>query len=129
MLNHIEIMGRLTKDPELRQTNSGVYVASFTVACDRDYESNGKRETDFINVVAWRQGGEFVSKYFSKGSMIVVSGRLESRKYQDHEGKARTAWEVNADRVYFGESRRQENNDKPVFEDVPDDDGDGDLPF
>ena len=108
MLNHITIMGRLTRDPELRTTQSGVSVASFTAAVDRDFggRDGGERQTDFIDCVAWRQTGEFVSKYFHKGSMMVVSGRLQSRKWQDREGNNRTSWEINADNVYFGESRR-----------------------
>ena len=108
MLNHITIMGRLTRDPELRTTQSGVSVASFTAAVDRDFggRDGGERQTDFIDCVAWRQTGEFVSKYFHKGSMIVVSGRLQSRKWQDRDGNNRTNWEVVADNVYFGESRR-----------------------
>ena len=108
MLNHITIMGRLTRDPELRRTGSGIAVASFTVAVDRDFSGRdgGEKQTDFIDCVAWRQTGEFVSKYFRKGSMIVVSGRLQSRKWQDRDGNNRTNWEVNADNVYFGESRR-----------------------
>ena len=107
MLNHITIMGRLTRDPELRSTQSGVSVASFTVAVDRDFggRDGGEKQTDFIDCVAWRQTGEFVSKYFHKGSMIVVSGRLQSRKWQDREGNNRTNWEIQADNVYFGESR------------------------
>ena len=107
MLHHIVIMGRLTRDPELRTTQSGVSVTSFTVAVDRDFggRDGGERQTDFIDCVAWRQTGEFVSKYFHKGSMIVVSGRLQSRKWQDRDGNNRTSWEVNADNVYFGESR------------------------
>ena len=108
MLNHITIMGRLTRDPELRTTQSGVSVASYTVAVDRDFggRDGGERQTDFIDCVAWRQTGEFVSKYFHKGSMIVVSGRLQSRKWQDRDGNNRTSWEVIAENVYFGESRR-----------------------
>jgi len=108
MLNHIVIMGRLTRDPELRSTQSGVSVASFTVAVDRDFSGRdgGEKQTDFIDCVAWRSTGEFVSKYFHKGSMIVVSGRLQSRKWQDREGNNRTSWEITADNVYFGESRR-----------------------
>ena len=107
MLNHIVIMGRLTRDPELRSTQSGVSVASFTVAVDHDFggRDGGEKQTDFIDCVAWRQTGEFVSKYFHKGSMIVVSGRLQSRKWQDREGNNRTNWEIQADNVYFGESR------------------------
>ena len=108
MLNHIVIMGRLTRDPELRYTQSQTPVASFTVAVDRDFggRDGGERQTDFIDCVAWRQTGEFVSKYFHKGSMIVVSGRLQSRKWQDRDGNNRTNWEIVADNVYFGESRR-----------------------
>ena len=108
MLNHIVIMGRLTRDPELRRTGSGIAVASFTVAVDRDFggRDGGERETDFIDCVAWRQTGEFVSKYFTKGSMIVVSGRLQIRSWTDKEGGKRRTAEVVADNVYFGESKR-----------------------
>ena len=112
MLNHITIMGRLVRDPELRSTQSGTSVASFTVAVDRDFggRDGGEKQTDFIDCVAWRQTGEFVSKYFHKGSMIVVSGKLQSRKWQDREGNNRTNWEVVADNVYFGEGRRDNNS-------------------
>ena len=112
MLNHITIMGRLTRDPELRRTGSGVAVASFTVAVDRDFSGRdgGERETDFIDCVAWRQTGEFVSKYFTKGSMIVVSGRLQIRNWNDKDGNKRRTAEVVADNVYFGESKRSESN-------------------
>ena len=108
MLNHITIMGRLTRDPELRRTGSGIAVASFTVAVDRDYapKDGGERKTDFINCVAWRQTGEFVSKYFTKGRMIVVDGRLEMRDWTDKEGNKRRTAEVVADNVYFGDSKR-----------------------
>jgi len=108
MLNHIVLMGRLTRDPELRYTGSNVPVASFSIAVDRDFGrgENGEKQTDFINVSAWRQTGEFVSKYFTKGSMIVVSGRLQIRDYTDRDGNRRTAAEVVADNVYFGESKR-----------------------
>ena len=108
MLNHIVIMGRLTRDPELRRTGSGVAVASFTVAVDRDFggRDGGEKETDFIDCVAWRQTGEFVSKYFTKGSMIVVSGRLQIRNWNDKDGNKRRSAEVVADNVYFGESKR-----------------------
>ena len=110
MLNHITIMGRLTRDPELRRTGSGVAVASFTVAVDRDFgkNENGEKETDFIDCVAWRQTGEFVSKYFTKGSMIVVSGRLQVRSWTDKEGNKRRTAEVVADNCYFGESKRND---------------------
>ena len=114
MLNHIVIMGRLTRDPELRRTGSGIAVASFTVAVDRDYggRDGGERETDFIDCVAWRSTGEFVSKYFAKGSMIVVSGRLQIRGWTDKDGNKRRSAEVVADNVYFGESKRSAaNND------------------
>ena len=109
MLNHIVIMGRLTRDPELRRTGTGVAVTSFTVAVDRDFgnRENGERETDFIDCVAWRQTGEFVSKYFAKGRMAVVSGRLQIRNWTDKEGNKRRTAEVVADNVYFGDSKRE----------------------
>ena len=108
MLNHIVIMGRLTRDPELRRTGTGIAVASFNVAVDRDFggRDGGERETDFIDCVAWRTTGEFVSKYFTKGSMIVVSGRLQIRGWTDKDGNKRRSAEVVADNVYFGESKR-----------------------
>ena len=108
MLNHIVIMGRLTRDPELRRTGTGVAVASFTVAVDRDFgkNENGEKETDFIDCVAWRQTGEFVSKYFTKGRMIVVSGRLQIRSWTDKDGNKRRTAEVVADNCYFGDSKR-----------------------
>ena len=157
MLNHITVMGRLTRDPEMRTTQSGVSVVSFTVACDRDFggRDGGERQTDFIDCVAWRSTGEFVSKYFHKGSMIVVSGRLQSRKWQDRDGNNRTSWEINADNVYFGESRRDSDSGRDSYSSnsysssyshnsydggkssapapantfVELDDGDGELPF
>ena len=108
MLNHITIMGRLTRDPELRRTGSGIAVASFSLAVDRDFspKDGGERETDFIDCVAWRQTGEFVSKYFTKGRMAVVSGRLQIRGWTDKDGNKRRSAEVVADNVYFGDSRR-----------------------
>ncbi len=108
MLNHIIIMGRLTRDPELRRTGSGIAVASFSLAVDRDYSprDGGERETDFIDCVAWRQTGEFVSKYFTKGRMAVVSGRLQIRSWTDKDGNKRRTAEVVADNVYFGDSKR-----------------------
>ena len=110
MLNHITLMGRLVREPEMRRTGSGVAVTSFTLAVDRDFgkSENGEKETDFIDCVAWRQTGEFVSKYFTKGSMIVVSGRLQIRSWTDKEGGKRRTAEVVADNVYFGESKRSE---------------------
>ena len=108
MLNHIVLMGRLTRDPELRRTGSGVAVASFTIACDRDFsdKQSGEKETDFIECVAWRQTGEFVSKHFTKGRMIVVSGRLQVRKWKNKDGENRYTTEVVADNCYFGDSKR-----------------------
>ena len=110
MLNHITIMGRLTRDPELRRTGSGIAVASFTVAVDRDFggRDGGEKETDFIDCVAWRQTGEFVSKYFTKGRMIVVSGRLQIRSWTDKDGNKRRTAEVVADNCYFGDSKRDD---------------------
>lgn len=110
MLNHITIMGRLTRDPELRRTGSGVAVASFTIACDRDFGQNGEKETDFIEVTAWRNTAEFVSKYFNKGRMAVVSGRLQIRKWEDKNGNKRNTAEVVADNVYFGDSKKEESS-------------------
>ncbi len=155
MLNHIVLMGRLTRDPELRYTNSNVPVASFRIAVDRDFGrgENGEKQTDFIDVVAWRQTGEFVSKYFTKGSMAVVSGRLQMRDWTDRDGNKRTSAEVVADNVYFGDSKRRDDGGEPparsnsysnrsssqdsygqssapsrgAFEDLSDDDGE--LPF
>ena len=108
MLNHIVIMGRLTRDPELRRTQSGIAVTTISVAVDRDYQSRDSQEkqTDFIDVVAWRSTAEFVSKYFTKGRMIVVEGSLQSRKWQDKNGQNRVSWEVQANNVYFGDSKR-----------------------
>ena len=112
MLNHIVIMGRLTRDPELRRTTSGLAVTSFTVAVDRDFgkNENGEKETDFIDCVAWRQTGEFVSKYFTKGSMAVVSGRLQIRSWTDKDGNKRRTAEVVVDNVYFGDSKRNSDS-------------------
>ena len=112
MLNHITIMGRLTRDPELRYTQSQTPVASFTLAVDRDFggRDGGEKQTDFIDCVAWRQTAEFVSKYFTKGRMAVVSGRLQIRDWTDREGGKRRSAEVVVDNVYFGDSRR-DNND------------------
>lgn len=107
MLNNIVIMGRLTRDPELRRTSSGVAVASFTLACERDFAPQGEaRGTDFIDIVAWRYTAEFVEKYFSKGQMAVVSGRLQIRNWEDKEGNKRRSAEILADHVYFDEAKR-----------------------
>ena len=109
MLNKIFIMGRLTRDPELRRTQTGTPVASFTLAVDRDFKdkSTGERTTDFIDVVAWRQTGEFVSRFFTKGRMAVVEGRLQIREWTDKDSNKRRSAEVQADNVYFGDSRRE----------------------
>ena len=155
MLNHIVLMGRLTRDPELRYTQSQIPVASFRLAVDRDFggRDGGERQTDFIDIVAWRSTAEFVSKYFTKGSMAAVSGRLQIREWTDREGGKRTTAEVVADNVYFGESKRRDSGDSrsdsysnsysrpssgydaprsvnsapSAFSEL--DDGDGDLPF
>ena len=113
MLNHIVLMGRLTRDPELRRTASGVAVATFSIAVDRDFTSSatGEKETDFIDIVAWRNTAEFVSKYFTKGRMAVVSGRLQIRNWNDKEGNKRRSAEVIADNIYFGDSKRDSNGD------------------
>ena len=109
MLNHIVIMGRLVRDPELRRTGSGIAVASFRVAVDRDFapKDGGERKADFIDCVAWRQTGEFISKYFTKGRMIVVEGRLEMRDWTDKEGNKRTSAEIVVANAYFGDSKRE----------------------
>ena len=152
MLNHITIMGRLTRDPELRYTQSQTPVASFTLAVDRDFgnRDGGEKQTDFIYCVAWRSTAEFVSKYFQKGSMAVVSGRLQIRDWTDREGGKRRSAEVVVDNIYFGESRRRDSSEgssydsrssyssyeaprsaspapSSPFSDL--DDGDGELPF
>ncbi len=112
MLNHITLMGRLTRDPELRYTQTNTPVASFRLAVDRDFtpRDGGERQTDFIDCVAWRSTGEFVSKYFHKGSMAVVSGRLQMREWTDRDGNKRTSAEVVADNIYFGESKRRDED-------------------
>ena len=154
MLNHIVIMGRLTRDPEVRYTQSQLPVVSFTVAVDRDYSGRdgGERQTDFIDCVAWRQTAEFVGKYFKKGSMAVVSGRLQIRDWTDREGGKRRSAEIVVDNIYFGESKRDSSNSgsynansygsQPTYSNdsasagsAPTggfaelDDGDGELPF
>ena len=112
MLNKIIIMGRMTHDPELRRTGSGTSVTSFSLAVDRDFKSqSGEKGTDFIEVVAWKNTAEFVSKYFSKGRMAVVEGRLQIRDWTDKAGSKRTTAEVVAENVYFADSKRSESND------------------
>lgn len=132
MLNTITIMGRMTRDPELRRTESGIAVASFTLACERDYApQGGEKETDFINVVCWRSTAEFVDKYFSKGRMAVVSGRLQIRDWTDKEGNKRCSAEILADRVYFGDAKRDGDaqESKSDFTEIPSDEEDETLPF
>lgn len=142
MLNHIVTMGRLVRDPELRHTQSGIPVCSITIACDRDYkDADGNRETDFIDVVAWRNTAEFVSRYFAKGRMAVVDGRLQLRDWTDRDGNKRRSAEILASNIHFGDSKPQQNQPAP---DAPapaaassaypgggynDDDIDPDLPF
>lgn len=135
-LNKIIIMGRLTKDPELRHTPSGVAVASFTIACDRDFKdkSTGEKNTDFIDVVAWRSTGEFVSKHFTKGRMAVAEGRLQMREWTDKEGNKRRSAEVVADNVYFGDSKKDGDaaaakNQNPAHEQFEELSDDSELPF
>ena len=120
MLNHITIMGRFVRDPELRRTGSGIAVASFTLAVDRDFKSSnvGDKEVDFIDCVAWRQAGEFVSKYFTRGRMAVVSGRLQIRSWTDKDGNKRRTAEVVADNVYFADSK-SENASAGTQQSVP----------
>lgn len=106
MLNRITVMGRLTSDPELKTTTSGVSVTSFTIACDRDFKNGtGEKETDFIEVVAFRNTAEFICKYFAKGKMAIVSGRLQIRNYTDRDGNKRKAAEIVCDAIYFGDSK------------------------
>lgn len=133
MLNSVIIMGRLTRDPELRRTQGGTAVTSFTMAVDRDFKSqSGEKETDFIDVVAWRNTGEFAAKYLAKGRMAAVEGRIQVRDWQDKDGNRRKAVEVVADNVYFADSKRdskpQESRtvDDQEFDEIEDD---GDLPF
>ena len=131
MLNKIFIMGRLTRDPELRRTQNGTAVTSFTLAVDRDFKnSDGTKDTDFIDVVAWRNTAEFVSKYFSKGRMAVVEGRLQLRDWTDKDGNKRRNAEVLADNIYFGDAKKDADSGaaRPTgFTEIDEDDGD--LPF
>lgn len=134
MLNRIIVMGRMTRDPELRRTNSGTAVASFTVAVDRDFKSlSGEKETDFIDVVAWRNTAEFVSKYFSKGRMAVVEGHLQIRDWTDKEGNKRRTAEIVADSIYFGDSKRDGGDNSGYASDTSggfaEIEDAGDLPF
>ena len=131
MLNKCFLLGRMTKDPEIRRTNGGTAVTSFTLAVDRDFKINGEKETDFIEVVVWRNTAEFVSKYFSKGRMAIVEGRLQIRDWTDKNGNKRRTAEVVADNVYFGDSKR-ENKEEPEYKqaDLAEiSEEDGELPF
>lgn len=132
MLNHITIMGRLTRDVDLKTTPAGVPVASLTIAVERDFAEGGEKKTDFIDCTAWRQTAEFVSKYFQKGSMAIVSGRLQIREWQDKEGNKRRTAEIVADNVYFGEGKKDSGRvvgqTKPAGNPI-DVSTDGDLPF
>ena len=134
-LNRITIMGRLTRDPELRRTQSGTPVTSFTMAVDRDFKpQSGEKDTDFIDVVAWRNTAEFAAKYFAKGRMAIASGRLQIRDWQDNNGNKRRSAEVIADSIYFGGSKPQDaqpaghtvNVDASDFDEIEDD---SDFPF
>lgn len=143
MLNKAIIMGRLVHDPEIKTTQSGLSVCSFRIACDRDIvdKSTNQRETDFINVTAWRTTADFVGKYFSKGSMIIVEGRIQVRSYTDKDSNKRIATEIVANSVYFGDSKKKDNNSAggppastpnetpPAQNNAVAEDDDGDLPF
>lgn len=131
MLNRVTVMGRLTRDPELRRTQSGTAVASFSLAVERNFKTqSGEREADFFDVIAWRNTAEFVSKYFTKGRMAVVEGRLQARNYTDKNGSNRKAVEIVADNVYFGDSKKGDA-DAPEESPLPDEPPmpDEDLPF
>lgn len=143
MLNVVVLTGRLTADPELKTTNNGTSVCSFSIAVDRRYRSGEDRQTDFINIVAWRSSAEFVSKYFKKGQMIAIEGSIQTRRYQDKDGNNRTAFEVVANNVQFADFARKDgetsgntpavspvsfsNADAGDFTSI--DDVDDDLPF
>ena len=144
MLNKWEGMGRLTKDPELRRTPSGTAVATFSIAVDRDFKGkDGERETDFIDIVAWRQTAEFVKKHFTKGRMAVVEGRLQIRDYTNKDGQKRRVAEIVADNIYFGDSKRDNDGEGSAYKDPSSyadeygagndwneiDEGDGECPF
>lgn len=128
MLNQINIMGRLVRNPEVKTFNSGHKVTNIRIACDRDYTSGEDRKTDFIDCVAWGRTGEFINKYFNKGRMIVISGSLQIREWNDKEGKKHTKAEISIRECYFGDSKRSESaSEVPIMEELPDDDGD--LPW
>lgn len=118
MLNNVVLMGRLTKDPELRQTPQGISVAQFSLAVDRNYSKGEEKQTDFINIVAWRNTADFVSKYFTKGQLVAVRGRLQTRTWQDQNGQKRYATDVVADEVFFAESKgkTEQTDENPIME-------------
>lgn len=134
MLNHIVLMGRLVRDPELKTTQSGVSICTFRIASDRDFtdKATGQRDADFVECVAWRGLAEFISRSFAKGRMIVVDGRLQSRNYPDSDGNKRTVYEVNVENAYFADSKRTGNTEQAApattdFASLPEDDAD--MPF
>lgn len=132
MLNKIILMGRLTRDPELRRTKSNTAVTSFTLAVDRDYKAQGgEKETDFIDIVAWRHTAEFVNSYFTKGRMAVVEGRLQVRDWRDNNGNNRRSVEVLAENVYFGDSPRKASGSDTAPAEIREDPDteEGELPF
>ena len=129
MLNNVTLMGRLTADPERRQTPNNVPVTRFTLAVDRNFSSGGERQTDFIDIIAWRKTAEFVSNYFHKGMLVAVQGSIQTRSYTDNQGVKRKAFEIVADSVYFAEPKRDSSPsysppDVGDFEEIPDD-----MPF
>lgn len=139
-LNHIVLMGRMARDPELKQTQSGVSVCNFTIAVDRDYKNGDDKVTDWVDCVAWRGTAEFISKFMGKGRMVVVSGALQSKKWQDKEGNNRTGWEVQVQNIYFADSKRDGQSGGSYsapspdvtangFDDLSDDDTLGEMPF
>ena len=130
MLSNVIIMGRLTRDPELRRTQGGTAVTSFTLAVDRDFKSqSGEKETDFIDVVGWGKTAEFAVNYFAKGRMAIVEGRLQVRGWQDKDGNTRKTTEVVADRMYFGDSKQDGKKQTAPADDFAEVEDDGDLPF
>ena len=130
MLNSVIIMGRLTRDPEIRHTQNGTAVASLTLACDRDFKpKNGEKETDFIDVVVWGKTAEFAANYFTKGRMAIVEGRLQVRGWQDKDGNKRKSTEVVADRMYFGDSKQDGKKQTAPSDDFEEIEDDGDIPF
>lgn len=134
MFNVVILTGRLTADPELKTTQSGIPVTNFSIAVDRKGKSSDEKHTDFINIVAWRQTAEFITKYFSKGSMIGIEGYIQTRKYQDKDGNNRTAFEIVTNNVQFIESKKSSSDEKTVSDNLQNAnfveiDPEGELPF